>query len=251
MDQVINKNKLPQWSGETIENLVDPDNGVHSARIYKDQEIFDQEMEKIFGKCWLLLGHESQIPEVGDFITSRMGNDSVLVTRHRDDSVKVMLNQCRHRGIKLERGDYGNSRTFTCSYHGWCFDTEGALVGMPHSDHQKSCFDKKDWGLIAVPRVEVYKGLIFANWDENAESLDDYLAESKWYLDAFLERDEGGIEFIGLQKWTLRGNWKWGAEQHCSDFYHAQVSHVSYKDAFFPGASINRLKDVGEPEYGL
>ena len=90
-----------------------------------------------------------------------------------------------------------------------------------------------------------------ATRDELTESLDDYLAESKWYLDAFLERDEGGIEFIGLQKWTLRGNWKWGAEQHCSDFYHAQVSHVSYKDAFFPGASINRLKDVGEPEYGL
>tara|TARA_B100001540_G_scaffold305048_1_gene315484 strand:- start:8 stop:1339 length:1332 start_codon:yes stop_codon:yes gene_type:complete len=252
MDQPVNKDKIPSWSGEGIDGLVDPESGVQSARVYKDEGVFKSEMRKVFGKCWLMLGHESQIPEVGDFITSRMGNDSVLVTRHRDNSIKVMLNQCRHRGVKLERGDFGSSRTFTCSYHGWCYDTEGALVGMPHFNNHGECFKKEEWGLISVPRVETYQGIIFGCWDEEGESLDDYLAESKWYLDAFFDRTEGGPEFIGLQKWRLRGNWKWGAEQHCSDFYHAQVSHVSYVDAFAPGTSINSLMPDGmPPEYGL
>jgi phenylpropionate dioxygenase-like ring-hydroxylating dioxygenase large terminal subunit len=122
---------------------------------------------------------------------------------------------------------------------------------MPHSGRHKPCFEKSKWGLVRTPRIETYRGLIFANWDENAESLDDYLAESKWYLDAFFNRSDAGTELIGFQKWKSRGNWKWGAEQHVSDFYHAQVSHVSYKEAFMPGASINRLVEIGEPEYGL
>ena len=251
METIKPGRKFMPMSEQGVKEIVDFEQGFHSSALYTDQQIFDLEMENIFGKCWLLLGHESQIPEANDYITSKMGNDSVIVTRHRDGSIKAMLNQCRHRGIKLARGDFGNARSFTCSYHGWCFDTKGSLVSMPHSDHHGDCFKKEDWGLIEVPRLETYKGLIFANWDEEAEPLDDYLAEAKWYLDAMFDRCEEGVEFIGLQKWVVKGNWKWGAEQHVSDFYHAQVSHVSYKDVFMPGCSINNLKDVGEPEYGL
>jgi len=239
------------WSAEKLNGLVDSDLGIQSSEVYSSQAIFDDEMEKVFGKCWLLVGHESQIPELSDYIVSKMGNDSVIVTRHKDGGIRVMLNQCRHRGVKLARGDFGNARSFTCSYHGWCFDTQGQLLTMPHEKHHRFCFNKKDWGLIVVPKVETYRGLIFANWDENAEPLEDYLAESKWYLDGFFDRNSEGSEFIGMHKWTLRGNWKWGAEQHVSDFYHAQVSHVSLKDVYDPGASINHLITKGNPEYGL
>ncbi len=246
-----NTNDARRWSPESVRALVDADAGVQDARCYSDPEVYQRELTQIFARCWICVGHESQIPEYGDFITTTIGEDPVIVTRGKDRSVNVMLNQCRHRGVKLARGDYGNTRAFVCSYHGWCYDSSGRLVGMPHQDQPKRCFDKADWGLVRVPQVDTYRGLIFANWDTDAGSLSDYLGEATWYLDAILNRSEGGIEIVGLQRWMLRGNWKWGAEQHASDFYHAQVSHVSYASVFFPQASINRLKPFGEPEYGL
>lgn len=240
-----------KWSAAGVGHLVDPKTGLQSSRCYADPEVYERELERIFARCWICVGHESQIPERGDYFTTTIGEDPVIVVRHRDQSVRVLLNQCRHRGVKLARADYGNVRSFTCSYHGWCYDTGGRLTGMPHKDQPRSDFDRGDWGLVSVAKVECYRGLIFATWDDNAVPLLDYLGESTWYLDAILDRSEGGVEIIGLQKWKLRGNWKWGAEQHASDFYHAQVSHVSYTAVFAPNAKIDRLIPVGDPEYGL
>lgn len=251
MNDIIKTTDITDIEGVSYDDLVDTDVGVQHSKIYTSKEVFDKEQENIFSKCWLMVGHESQLPKSGDYFVSKMGTDSVIVTRKPDGDINVMLNQCRHRGVKLVRGDYGNARSFTCSYHGWCYDTKGDLVGIPHSDRQNPCFKKDDWGLVTPPRIELFMGFIFACWDENVEPLDDYLGEVKWYMQACFDRAEGGTELIGLQKWIVRGNWKFGAEQHASDFYHAQVSHVSYIDAFFPGGSINRLKKVGDPEYGL
>ncbi|MGE3847992.1 MAG: Rieske 2Fe-2S domain-containing protein [Gammaproteobacteria bacterium] len=239
------------WSSAATRTLVDPDAGVQDSSCYSDPDIYRRELERIFARCWICVGHESQIPRAGDFFTTTIGEDPVIVVRHKDDSIQVMLNQCRHRGVKLARGDYGSTRAFVCSYHGWCYDTAGRLTGMPHQDQPKANFRFEDWGLNKVAKVDKYKGLIFATWDTQAGDLREYLGEAIWYLDAIVDRCEDGIEIIGLQKWELRGNWKWGAEQHASDFYHAQVSHVSYNAVFYPGATINHLKAFGDPEYGL
>ena len=240
-----------KWSAEKIIHLVDPETGTQDSRCYTDETVYRRELERIFARCWICVGHDSQVPEPGDYFTTTIGEDPVIVTRHRDNTIHVMLNQCRHRGLRLCRGDYGNAPSFTCSYHGWCYGTDGSLLGMPHNEQPKKHFNQAEWGLNKVAKVDTYRGLIFATWDKSAPPLLDYLGESTWYLDAILDRNEGGIELIGLQKWTLRGNWKWGAEQHASDFYHAQVSHVSYSAVYFPQATINRLKPIGEPEYGL
>ena len=240
-----------KWAEQSMARLVDLETGTQDTRCYTDETVYRRELERIFARCWICVGHDSQIPKPGDYFTTTIGEDPVIVTRHRDNSIHVMLNQCRHRGLRLCRGDYGNAPSFTCSYHGWCYGTDGSLLGMPHKEQPKKHFNQADWGLNKVAQVDTYRGLIFATWDNNAPPLPEYLGESTWYLDAILDRNEGGIELIGLQRWILRGNWKWGAEQHASDFYHAQVSHVSYASVFFPQASINRLKPIGEPEYGL
>jgi 3-phenylpropionate/trans-cinnamate dioxygenase alpha subunit len=84
------------------------------------------------------------------------------------------------------------------------------------------------WGLIEVPRVESYKGLVFGNWDRQAPSLREYLGDFAWYMDILLDRVEGGTEVIGgVDKWRMRGNWKLAAEQFSGDIYHAQTSHLS------------------------
>ena len=108
--------------------LVDNDGGTVSREIFCNQDIYDQEMEQIFARSWLFVGHESQIPRPGDFVLSRMGEEAVIVTRDRQNRVHVLLNSCRHRGNMVCRYDQGNATLFTCSFHGWSYDSTGALA---------------------------------------------------------------------------------------------------------------------------
>src|SRR5438093_9236988 len=133
-----------------MSRFVDRDRGTVGREIFCDQEIYDQEQERIFARCWLFVGHESQIPNPGDFILSRMGEEQVIVTRDRDRKVHVLLNSCRHRGNLVCRYDQGNANIFTCTFHGWTYDSTGALVALPFHDGGYNGGVKPEWGLLAA-----------------------------------------------------------------------------------------------------
>lgn len=216
------------WTREQVLALTDESQGTLDPRIYTDSRLYELELERIFGRAWLCVAHASQIPRPGDFFASYMGEDPVLVVRQPDASIRVFLNQCRHRGMKLCRADHGNAKVFSCSYHGWSYDLGGNLIRVPRRGRAYGD------ALIASDRgpeqatVTQYKGLVFATWDHRAPTLEDYLGEARWYLDAFLDRMPGGTEAIGgVSKWVIRCNWKFAAEQFASDMYHAPLSHVS------------------------
>ena len=86
----------------------------------------------MFARSWLFVGHESQIPNPGDFFVSSMGEESVILCRDRAGEIHVFLNSCRHRGMKVCRYDEGSTAVFTCPYHGWSYSTDGKLVGVPY-----------------------------------------------------------------------------------------------------------------------
>ena len=225
-----------RWTDDSVMGLVDETAGTLDARIYTDEELYQLELEKIFGRAWLCVAHEAQIPLAGDFLATYMGEDPVLVVRQQDLSVRVFLNQCRHRGMKVCRADSGNAKVFNCSYHGWSYDTAGQLQRVPREDEgYRNELIKSEWGLNQVAAVEVYNGLVFATWDPAAPPLEVYLGDAKFYLDAFLTRHEAGTEIVGgVTKWVIRCNWKLAAEQFASDMYHAPLSHLSATLAAMP-----------------
>jgi phenylpropionate dioxygenase-like ring-hydroxylating dioxygenase large terminal subunit len=212
-----------------LNRLVDDGNGLVSRRIFIEPEIYQQELERIFARCWLYLCHETQIPRPGDFLTTYMGEDPVLVVRDNDGRVHAVLNVCRHRGNRLCRADAGNAASFTCAYHGWTYRNDGRLVGVPYfKEAYHGELERDRWGLMPVAQLDNYKGLYFATFDPQAPPLRDYLGAMTWYLDAFFDRREGGIELIGgVHKWIMPCNWKFPAENFAGDGYHVPWSHIS------------------------
>lgn len=209
-----------------FKGLVDLEAGLLHRRVFADPAIYELERERIFTRCWLYLGHESELPNPGDFVTAYMGEEPVIVCRENSGRLQAFVNLCRHRGNRVCRADRGNVRFFRCAYHGWTYGMDGRLVNVPMAENYAN-LDRGQWGLIPVAQLDTYKGLIFGNFDAEAPGLLEYLGDMAWYLDILLDRREGGTEVRGPHRWVLEANWKTAAENFAGDGYHIASTHGS------------------------
>ncbi|MGD9714915.1 MAG: Rieske 2Fe-2S domain-containing protein [Thermomicrobiales bacterium] len=208
--------------------MVDSERGTVDRRIFTDPAIYQLELEQIFARSWLFMCHESQIPNPGDFFLTFMGEDRVIVVRNNEGDVSVLVNSCRHRGNAVCRADEGHAASFMCTYHGWTYDLNGSLVGVPgFKEVYHEELDRENWGLIRAPKVESYKGLVFACMDDAAPTLDEWLGVGgKLGLDVFCDRFTEMKAFPGIMKFQMKCNWKFPSD-NSPDQYHGGFTHAS------------------------
>ncbi len=216
---------------KSLADLVDLDHSSVSRELFVNAELYQQELEQVFARSWLFVGHESQLPNPGDYFLSQMGEESVIVNRDMSGKIHVFLNTCTHRGMRLCRYDEGNSDSFACPYHGWTFGADGTLAAVPQfkqAYHEE--LDRPSLGLIEPPKLTIYRGTIWANWSSGAADFLESLGGARYYLEAFLTAPDGSdtpLEaIVGIQKWRIPCNWKLAAENFAGDYYHG-VSHAS------------------------
>src|SRR6266540_2680077 len=195
--------------------------------IYTDPAIFAAEMTNIFGAVWVYLGHESQIPANDDFITVRLGLRPIILLRDSNGKIRALFNRCAHRGTTLCRKDRGSARIFTCPYHGWSYLNTGKLRAVPWPDGYACDFKEAKFNVAQVPRVDSYRGFIFATLNLDAPPLLDYLGGIRKPNDKWLDRQpKGRIAVCEANRLKFKGNWKL-AYDNSGDGYHVVFSHRS------------------------
>ena len=215
-----------------LRDLANWQEGLISPAVHFDEELYRQEAERVFGRAWLVVGHEDMIRKPGDYVTNYMGEVPVIVLRDMSGAIRVLVNRCAHRGMEVCLFDRGNTRTFTCSYHGWSYDLDGSLIGVPmEREIYRGELNKAGWGLEEAPRVANFKGLLFASFDAGAPSLEEWLGEDGcWWLQTLVLVDHlGGLEALpGWHRYRSPGNWKLLSENFIGDDYHVPTSHAAY-----------------------
>ncbi len=218
---------MSKLNNEYLRGLVQEDR-VHRS-IYTDPEIFELEMERIFGRVWLYVGHESQVPNPGDYFCTEIARQPVVLSRDRAGAIHVLFNRCGHRGARVLNQECGNARVFTCMYHGWSFQPNGELAGVPmRRDFPAETLADPQFGMVHLPRVESYRGFVFASLNAEVMPLREYLGEAIRGIDELIDRaPDGEIEFwAGCHRYAYRGNWKLQFE-NMADMYHPAATHAS------------------------
>ena len=222
----------PRYRGnpEAVRALVQPDR-VHRD-LYIDPEIFELEQEHFFANTWNYVGHDSQIPKPGDWIRNEIAGQPLIVVRHTDDTVRVLMNRCAHKGSRLVSAPCGNTgRHFRCPYHAWTFRTDGSLLSMPLKNGYEGtrlheCETAR--GLATVKNVRLYRGFIFVKLNDAGPGFEDYFGESLSSIDNMADRSpEGKLEIAGgCLKFMHACNWKMFTE-NLNDTMHPMVVHES------------------------
>jgi glycine betaine catabolism A len=182
-------------------------------------EVFATEQQKIFSNHWLLVGHQTELPQAGDYFLSKVAGESLIITRDQRSTIRGFYNVCRHRGTRLCEEAKGHFSAIQCPYHTWTYALDGRLIGAPHMDEVPG-FNKADYPLNAV-NLGVWEGFIFVNLADTPEPLDEWFAPLATKFTAWnmpILRPAKRIEY------HVRANWKLMSENY-SECYHCPGVH--------------------------
>jgi phenylpropionate dioxygenase-like ring-hydroxylating dioxygenase large terminal subunit len=200
---------------------------VHGS-LYTDPAIYEAELERIWYRTWVFVGHVSEVPEPNDYVVKSIGPQPVIMTRDKQGQIHLLLNRCSHRGNLVCDAPKGNSSAFRCPYHGWTFANTGKLLGYPFNSGYGGTDKKKELGLGRVARVESYHGFVFGSFAEEGPSLLEHLGAARETIDRLVALSPTGeIELTaGWLQHEVKANWKMVLENE-TDGYHPQFVHAS------------------------
>lgn len=214
----------PPRHGSDVAALI-RETAVHSS-LYTDPEVFSKEMSEIFGRSWVFVGHESEIPKRGDYVRRVIGTTPVLMARSAQDDIAVVVNRCSHRGNLLCQEERGHRRNFACQYHGWVFALNGELLDVPFP-----IGFQQDRSAHALRRARVgrYRGFVFATFAEHGPTIEEHLGNARRAIDRAVGLSPVGELDLhgGWIQHLYQANWKMLAENNV-DGYHVNYVHDSF-----------------------
>jgi fatty-acyl-CoA synthase len=209
-----------------VSTLIEPDR-IHGS-LYTDPSVFARELARIWYHEWVFVAHTSELAQSGDYVTRRIGAQPVIVSRGEDGAVHVLLNRCSHRANLLCQDERGSAHAFRCPYHGWTFTNSGELVGVPFRQGYGPTLPTAELGLARAPRVDSYRGFVFASLAAHGPSLKEHLGAAVEAFDRLADLSpEGEVELTaGWLGHRVSANWKMAVENQV-DGYHPRFVHES------------------------
>ena len=189
-------------------------------KFYKDTSIFDLEKHTIFYNSWIFIGHESQIPNKGDFFVYKLLDEEIIVLRNKENKVKAFFNVCRHRGSRVCLEEKGNTSRFTCPYHSWTYNLDGKLLA---AKSLREGIDKSKLGLHPC-NIESASGMLLINLSDNPQSLKNLQSDLKEPFEMFGFKD---LKVAAHKNYPIASNWKLAVENY-QECYHCGPAHPEY-----------------------
>ena len=200
--------------------------------VYVSEEVFQLEMEHMFPNSWVYVGHDSQVPNPGDYYGTTIGTQPVLLVRHTDGKVHVLHNRCPHKGTRITSETCGNTgKFFRCPYHAWSFKTDGSLLAIPlKKGYENTGFEQSQaaTGMAPVRHVRNYRGFVFAKINDGGLDFEEFFGESLSSFDNMVDRSPVGQLKVagGVLRYMHNCNWKMLVENQ-TDTCHPMVAHES------------------------
>jgi salicylate 5-hydroxylase large subunit len=200
--------------------------------VYSDAAVYERELQRIwYGENWLYVGLECEIPQVGDFKTTTLGERSVLMVRSDTETITVVENRCAHRGLRFCQERFGNRQELVCPYHQWAYNLRGELIGVPfrrgvrQQGGMPADFELSKNGLHSL-RTEAVNGVVWATFSDGTPPFREYLGERFWqhYIRVY---DGRPLEILGYNRQFIPANWKL-MQENVKDPYHASLLHVFF-----------------------
>ena len=241
-----NEGKVERLVTQTGEALAE---GKYPLQIMNDEDIYHEELRRIFAKAWVFVGHSSEFEEPGDYARRYIGEDPFIVVRDETGEMHAFLDSCMHRGAQFCTAESGNTSHFRCPYHGWTYRNDGSLQGAPHMKEAYAELDTEEIELEEAT-LEEYRGLLFARIADEGPTLESYLGDFRWYVDLLFDFTEQGMTVVGEpHRWEGDHDWKTSADNFTGDSYHVLTTHQAGLETSLGAGPWEEIDDFPEASY--